>query len=251
MLEKEINPLKRGRIQNLPRGQKKKSTPGEISDPFTVLNDSIAVKNHSPSGTANGRISPQSEVPNDHIAFPNEALNDHVSPKDEPYNDYVLSPERNDNAKTTTVDAADPLPDQDNPEESGAIAPNGGDNRPRNFRNNSRRNESHSNGSNRAFGDENRSSGGNRATGNENRGSRCEEWKEQPCPKSSCGIKCLWNKILSFFGFGAQQGKGHQQGKSCGCSKSYDREGNRPVSRHSNSRGGRNRPRPPQNNRFR
>jgi hypothetical protein len=75
MSEKEINPLRRGRMQKQTREQNKKSTPGEISDPFTVLNDSIAAKNRSSKAT-----------------------------------DYIPS-EKVD--KTTTVDAVDPLSDVD------------------------------------------------------------------------------------------------------------------------------------------
>ena len=42
MSDKEINPLKRGRVQNRSRGQKKSPAVGEISDPSSVLNDSIS-----------------------------------------------------------------------------------------------------------------------------------------------------------------------------------------------------------------
>jgi hypothetical protein len=207
MLEKEINPLKRGRIQNLSREQKKKSTFGEISDPFTVLNDSIAVKNQSRSGV--------------HI--------NHVSS------------ERDGSEKTTTVDAIASPPDRDNlsAEETGTIRPSCSVNRQKILRSNNRRNEGHS-------------YGGNRAPGGENypQDNDSEEREEcaTGCTKSTCGIKCLWNKILSFLGFGPRHDK------NCSCNKSCDGKdkGNRSraVSRHSNSRGGRNHPRPPQNNRF-
>lgn len=42
MSDKEINPLKRGRVQNKSRSPKKSPTVGEISDPASVLNDSIS-----------------------------------------------------------------------------------------------------------------------------------------------------------------------------------------------------------------
>lgn len=41
--EKEVNALKRGRLPNRSRSQKKTATVGEISDPESVLNDSISL----------------------------------------------------------------------------------------------------------------------------------------------------------------------------------------------------------------
>jgi hypothetical protein len=56
MSEKERNPLKRGRIQGKPLAQKKKALVGEISDPFSVLSDSIATKGRSESPGTNDYI---------------------------------------------------------------------------------------------------------------------------------------------------------------------------------------------------
>ncbi|MDR2807158.1 MAG: hypothetical protein LBB11_03310 [Puniceicoccales bacterium] len=100
MLEKEINPLKRGRIPGKANKQKKKSLVGEITDPSSVLNDSIAIKN-------------QQEGPKDcHDALSHErnemiasCRNRDVSPNEE--EDYIPS-EGKHRLKTTTVDVLDP-----------------------------------------------------------------------------------------------------------------------------------------------
>ncbi|MDR1435121.1 MAG: hypothetical protein LBI77_01815 [Puniceicoccales bacterium] len=79
MLEKKINPLRRGRIQGNGNERQKKSSVGEITDPFSVLNDSISTKS------------------------PPEDLNE---------GDYIPSERIHREAKTTSVDALDPLLDQ-------------------------------------------------------------------------------------------------------------------------------------------
>lgn len=104
-------------MQRQAREQNKKSTPGEISDPFTVLNDSIAAKNR-----------PSQRV------------------------DYIPS-EKGD--KTTTVDAIDPLSDPD-PEIVRTPRNGNGPRRVRNPRENGFNNNPRENGfSNRPRGDEN------------------------------------------------------------------------------------------------
>jgi hypothetical protein len=204
MLKKEINPLKRGRMQKQIREQKKKSTLGEIFDPFTVLNDSIAAKNCH-----------QDMVPNN----------------------YVPS-EKTRNAKTTTVDAIDPLLDAGNLsfKETNETRPSRNGNRSQNFRNNSRRNERNSYGGSRPLCNENHRNGNRSETQVENSHSR---------EKPECGIKCLLDKILSFLGFGSRRNKG------CGCNKSCSNESqiksSRMTGRYSNSRNGRNHSRSSQN----
>jgi hypothetical protein len=79
MLERKINPLRRGRIPGKGNGQQKKSSVGEITDPFSVLNDSISTKGRS------------------------ENLNE---------GDYIPSERIRQESKTTTVDVLDPLLDQ-------------------------------------------------------------------------------------------------------------------------------------------
>jgi hypothetical protein len=97
MSDKEVNQLKRGRMQRLAREQKKSSPVGEITDPFIVLNDSISVKNR---------------------------------PQDSDSGDYIPSKSKN-NAKTTSVDEPDPLLDlSDEPEIAKISAPNGHRDRP-------------------------------------------------------------------------------------------------------------------------
>ncbi|MDR1303170.1 MAG: hypothetical protein LBJ81_00950 [Puniceicoccales bacterium] len=77
MSDKEVNQLKRGRMQRSAREQKKSSSVGEITDPFIVLNDSISVKNR---------------------------------PQECDSGDYIPSESKN-SVKTTSVDEPDPLLD--------------------------------------------------------------------------------------------------------------------------------------------
>ncbi|MDR0590452.1 MAG: hypothetical protein LBG09_01155 [Puniceicoccales bacterium] len=96
MSDKEVNQLKRGRMQRLAREQKKSSSVGEITDPFIVLNDSISVKNR---------------------------------PQDTDSGDYIPSESKN-SAKTTSVDEPDPLLDLSEEPEIAKSAPNNRRNRP-------------------------------------------------------------------------------------------------------------------------
>jgi hypothetical protein len=228
MSEKEINPLKRGRIQKQSRGQKKKTILGEISDPFTVLNDSIATKNYQ-----------QNSIRNDYI--PSEKI---------------------DRAKTTTVDAINPLLDPDHPPREKINETRPFQNGKRGLRRDSRCSESSPSDGNRPSHDEIRRNGNriernrrNESSFEDSRpqydetrrnGNRSEEWIENPPEqKSKCGLKCLLNKILSLLHLGSHRNK------SCGCHRKNN-QGNevrrcRTDNRCANARGGRNRFRPSQN----
>ncbi|MDR2812467.1 MAG: hypothetical protein LBB05_01585 [Puniceicoccales bacterium] len=184
MSEKEINPLKRGRMQRQVREQKKKSTPGEIFDPLTVLDDSIAAQNYR-----------QSKVPHEYIPS-----------------------KRIDNAKTTIVDAVD-LRDTNLPLGEETIRPPRNGNRPQSFQNNSRRNES--NVGHRPPDSKTQRTGNCNEASGEN--SHCDE-------KSECGIKCLWDRILSFLGLGSRRHK------SCSCPQKNNREDKAKNCRTNNNR---------------
>jgi hypothetical protein len=228
MSEKEINPLKRGRMQGRAREQKKKTTLGEISDPFTVLNDSIAAKNQRHQNPVRG--------------------------------DYVPS-EKADHGKTTTVDTIDPLSDADHPSRGKISETRPLSNGKRGAPRDGRRSESSPGDSNRTPYDEARhghrsengrrsesgSGDGNRTPCDEvRRGHRSEERNENlPLePKPKCGIKCLLNKILSLLNLGPRN-------KNCDCRRKNSRESEEKRcgtnSRCANARGGRNRFRSSQN----
>jgi hypothetical protein len=228
MSEKEINPLKRGRIQKQTREQKKKTILGEISDPFTVLNDSIATKNYQQKSVRS---------------------------------DYIPS-EKTDHAKTTTVDAIDPLSDADYPPREKINETRPPRNGKRGLQRNGRRSESNFNDSRSQYDEtrhgyrnengqrsESSSGDGDRSPYDETRrnGGRNEEWTENSPQESKpkCGLKCLLNKVLSLLNFGSRCNK------NCSCSKKNNQENEakrtRTNSRCANARGGRNRFRPSQN----
>jgi hypothetical protein len=287
MMEKEINQLKRGRVQGKTREPKKISSVGEITSPESVLNDSIS----------------QSRPPNlSRSNYTRENKNRTYEKKSPDFEDYA--PSENANVpKSTTVDDITPFPDSPGQESETSNFRNG--NRSGGSRSSNRQGSStygnitttdddsallpgqESESSN--FRNGNRSGGprssnrqGSNAYGNNRRGDRpvtnfnkdltknFDEKSGRPknicanscCPpytahrdecsdeneafakrcieeKSKCGVKCFWNKILSFFGW---------KKSPCNCQEksasSKNDQLSRENNRNSNSRGNSNRGRP-------
>jgi hypothetical protein len=164
MLKKEVNQLKRGRIQGQAREQKKTPPVGEVTDPFVVLNDSISVKNR---------------------------------PQDAPSGDYIPSESRNErrnNAKTTSVDELDPLLDAEEPEFVKMDVKNSGRDRPLGPPRNMRRPDSKCHCSNR------REESCEMPPNAEEEVHPCPRSDRKKC-SCLCAIGEFFNKMMKFLGF--------------------------------------------------
>jgi hypothetical protein len=202
MSEKENNPLKRGRVQGKALAPKKKSLVGEISDPSSVLSDSIATKgrNESPST-----------------------------------GDYIPS-ENTERVKTTTVDPlADPTEDTNLVEKGRNSDPYHRSNRSKEGRkfDTNRREFKHND-----KGWKGGHSSGYSSAESKNPTCTCATGESEPC-SAKCCIKRFFCRILKFLGFKSscshQCGTVEKRTRSLSNANRYhspDGEGTRNGNRH-------------------